>query len=113
MSRREFTPEELRKKFGHLPDIGTPICGTYRTKLVRGGPWVAAKIVYGYDEYETMAYVGYRNGIICHVDLLWPWCHKNTITQEEYDALIEQFKKPDALDPTKPIDLNALPPIKF
>jgi len=113
MTRTEDTDEKRNRKFHGLADISKPICGTYRTKLVRGGPYVAAKIIYGIDDDDNYTYVGYRNGIPCHIDLLWPWCHKNTITQEEYDALIEQFKKPDALDPTKPIDLNALPPIKF
>jgi hypothetical protein len=105
-----------------LPLIeGEPQCGFYRRRLVKGGPWVAARI---WLEQETDPDTGEllsQEVIRCEVDGQtadpldqWAWLCANPIPEAEYQHLraLRGWAKHHAEDhplsnPTRPVDWTA------
>lgn len=96
---------------------GMPECGWFKTKLIKGGPWVAARIwierEIDIETGELTAPEVYR----CEVDgerrnpeNAWIRICKNPITKAEYLALVASKKTmPEMRATMKPIDLTQEP----
>lgn len=120
-------------------DITRPEPGYFRMRLVKGGPWVAARIWRpchcsingaendladsGFDVHEWLPTCD-RFGPLAaecngkEVEPGWVWERGQHISEHEYKFLVQDaaWAKAHAPDdpmanPTKPIDLNALPPL--
>lgn len=103
-----------------------PVAGFYRTKLVRGGPWVPVRIWYGPsrdpetgEELDRSPYWQAEcNGKEADALELWTWVAGREIPEAEYLFMMakkdyaEKFapELPEA-SPREKIDLNKLPPI--
>lgn len=105
---------------------GTPISGTYKMKLVKGGPWVPVRVWYGPSHdpltgelmdrsYHWQAQIDGGE----HEDALrraWPYCAGNAISEAEYSYMRDVGlwakdyapEQPEA-SPRKKINLNSLP----
>lgn len=92
-----------------------PECGFYKRRMVKGGPWIPARI---YVERETDPMTGELtapermvcdlNGEMC--DPRPHWTHLRPISREEYDALLQRrYAVPEMLSPRNPIDITARP----
>lgn len=103
-----------------------PVVGFYRRRLVRGGPWVPAKI--WWDRGDTDPETGHQmsddvlrcvvNGKVVDPYEHWLWIGGNPITEAEYkfmvdDAAHARAHRPDdpKAKPDAPIDLNKMDPI--
>jgi hypothetical protein len=82
---------------GHGPSVheGLPECGWYRTRLVKGGPWVAVEIKVEREidpESGELAgperLVAIADGMRRRADSIWTFL--TPITREEHDALIQR-----------------------
>lgn len=107
-------------------DINIPVAGFYKTKLVRGGPWVPVYLWFGCphdpDTGEELdrspRWQAERLGRLVPVDAVWPFCALHPIDQAEHNFLLADHRwhvqyKPDAPQamPRSKIDLTKLPPI--
>ena len=79
--------------------IAEPAPGYYRTKLRRGGPWVAARI--WQDDAGTHCIVADQGR---DADAAWP--SLQAITPEAYAALQQRNRTDPRFDPTSTIDLT-------
>lgn len=85
----------------HPRPVDRPAPGYYRTKLRRGGPWVAARI-WGEGEPESLfCIVGDRER-----DPHAAWPSLQAITPEAYAALQHANRTNPAFHPTSTIDLT-------
>ena len=86
--------------------IGLPACGTYRVRLVRGGPWLPARVAYEQttdpegrlcDRWapvlRIMSWVWYRTEIIAWQGSLHP------IAQADFDVLCSLPLDGDPMQP--------------
>ena len=103
------------------PDL--PIAGFYRVKLVRKGPWIAARIWRGFprdpETGETLErgwiWRGEIDGREVDVWRLWPSCAADGIDEREWRylealrayALMSDPTMPEA-NPREPVDFNTL-----
>lgn len=94
---------------------GDPQCGWYRTRLVRGGPWVPARI---WIEREIDPYSGELLSpevFRCEIDgqrrdPYRVWTYITPIPREEYDALIARRASIPAMKATlAKIDVSQTP----
>jgi hypothetical protein len=95
---------------------GDPQCGFYRTRMVKGGPFVPVRIFVERDidpdtgelaspEILRMEIAGERGG-----DPLRHWTHLIPIPREEYDRLIEAHRTSMAMRATHAtLDITATP----
>lgn len=109
-----------------MTQIGTPEEGHYRTKLVRGGPFVAVRIWYGAPvdpESGELLDRSHRwqatiNGNDTDPYEIWPYVGGRAIPKVEYDYLMALSKHaktfapemPEA-EPTRRIDFNKTKPV--
>ena len=82
-----------------------PVPGFYKTRLCRGGPWVAVCIAD--DPQFALA-----DGQTVKMERVWPWAASNPISREEYLYLLAlgEWAKANAPDhpaakPHEPINL--------
>lgn len=94
--------------------IDQPEAGTFKLRLVRKGPWLAARITHAMGFWSASI-----EGLPCgprHTDPFQAdgvsriWESGTRIEQAEYDALL---RTPSATPKNLPIDLGALPPVTF
>ena len=104
-----------------------PACGWFRTRLVKGGPFVGARIWLQQfvcpdtgdlvaDEY----YCCEIDGRPCDAHEQWPWLCTRPITEQEFDYLTaahvwarEHAPSDPFADASKPVDWKTLPPPEF
>lgn len=101
--------------------IDQPEPGFFKLRLVRRGPWVAAKIVF--DGKLWGAEIGGRPAGPPHADhdvagnVMRIWTAGTRITADEYVYLIDVARHAAAnpehpsADPRRPIDINAVAPL--
>lgn len=105
----------------------TPIPGTYKMQLVKGGPWVPVRIWRGFpvdpDTGETREAGGYIwraliNGYEANIWRAWPFCGRQPIDQAEYRYLLDlnawaQRYAPDSpeANPRRPVKLEEQRPL--
>lgn len=76
--------------------VDQPQEGFYRTRLVRGGPYVPVHIWYGPPHDPETGEVldrshrwqALRNGQECDAAEVWNWCAGNPITEAEYRHML-------------------------
>jgi hypothetical protein len=114
---------------------GTIIAGHYRTRLIRGGLWVAvrfwfgAPIVDGEELDRSHRWCVEVDGRTDRIDKdegrvlldpleVWPWAGGNPISEREYRFLrrraswaVEHAPEHPAANPHKPINRRVMPPI--
>ena len=101
------------------PDLprhdGLPECGWFKRRMVRGGPWVAARIWCERDiDPETLELTA-PEVLRCevdgeHVDPAAHWTHLIPISREEYDALLHRRGLiAEMMTPRQSIDLSRRP----
>lgn len=96
---------------------GLPECGWFKTRLVKGGPWVPAKIWIRREIDADTGELTAPEEYLCEVDgrrrdaaLAWGSLCKNPISREEYDALIDRAKSLPVMQATMAkIDLTQHP----
>jgi hypothetical protein len=116
--------------------IGEPVAGTYKTRLVNSGMWVAVKFWYGRpiidDEEQDRSprWCVVVNGRTDRFDKeaqhrvplealdVWPWAAGNPISEREYQFLlrrktwaVEYAPEHPAARPHEPINLRKLKPV--
>lgn len=108
----------------------SPVAGFYRTKLVKGGPWVPVRIWYGPpldpetgEELDrSPRWQALVNGEEVdgpnEVEWVWVWCSNKGITEAEYRYMLAKKEHAEKFAPELPeasprekIDLNKLPPL--
>jgi hypothetical protein len=104
----------------------TPVAGFYKSRMVRGGPWVPIRIwlapstdpVTGEELDRSPTWHAERLGREIDVDLVWPYCAAHPIEESEYRFLLADHKwavehDPDApqASPRSPIDHMKTKPI--
>lgn len=92
-----------------------PQPGFYKTKLVKGGPWVPVRIWWEYpvdphtgetlDRSPTLRCE--KNGEAADPWATWMWCADKPITEEEYQ-IMRGFPTDN---PRAPINLDKMPPV--
>lgn len=119
--------------------LDLPVAGYYRTKLVKGGPFVPVRIYFGQpvidgelqdrspcwcvevdgqtDKWEMDKETGYRCRVRRDVEEVWPHCAREPITRQRYEWMVKHaaWAKENAPDhpkasPREAIDWNTLPP---
>jgi len=101
------------------PDLpreeGFPQCGFYKTRLVNGGPWVAARIWCEREiDLETCELLGPEKQR-CevdgrYVDPLRIWTYLKPITRAEYDAILHRrLNIAGMMTPRETLDLTRRP----
>lgn len=93
---------------------GEPMPGYYRTKLVRGGPWVPARIwierEFGEDGEQVNPDVA--RCLIGDVEAdavqKWAWLSGHPVTLEDYKKMRAQENQ---LPATQPVNLATMPPV--
>ena len=102
---------------------GSPKCGWFKRKLVKGGVFVPARIWMFQDIDEQTGELLSDEVLQCEVngtradpEDAWSWICSNPITQQEYqylEARIDHAARHEPedpfADPRKPIDLNKTP----
>lgn len=96
---------------------GHPQCGWYRRRMVKGGPWVPARIwLHQVIDAET-GNLTEPEIILCEVDgkeegaiHAWTWLARNPISQADYDAMNDEKAWAGSNDPTAAI-LNPTAPL--
>ncbi len=81
---------------GERPDVveGEPECGWFMTRLVKGGPWVPARVFVEreLDERGELAgpeeYVAEVDGVRRDAARVWVSICRRVISREDYDALM-------------------------
>jgi hypothetical protein len=91
-----------------LPRMDTPIEGYYRTRLVRGGPWVGVKIWFAPAadaEDRTPQWQCSVNGFQADVWEMWPLVGGREIDEAAYRKISPQAEAGKPVDKmkTKPI----------
>jgi len=106
----------------------TPQPGHYKTRVVRNGPFVPARVWINVPERDEAGDLMDDEGLMMevdgefvngqHMDQKWLWMIGNPITKQEYDFMIadsdhaQKYRPGDPKSqPTKPIDLSTQPPI--
>ena len=102
---------------------GTPRCGWYKRRLVRGGVFVPARIWMAQDicpdTDELLSDEVLRcevNGLCADPEEAWTWISGHPVTEQEFRylaariafAILHEPQDPFAM-PTQPIDLNQTP----
>jgi hypothetical protein len=94
---------------------GLPECGWFKRRLVRNGPWVAARIWCERDiDPETFELTGPER-LRCEVDGDYrdaadQWTYLTPITRAEYDALLQRrLTVAEMMTPRQSIDLTRRP----
>ena len=91
---------------------GVPECGWYRAKLVKGGPWVAARIWISRDVDPDTLELTDDEKYLCEVDgmrrdAMSAWLSLRPISKEEYDALLHRRGQIPAMQASMtPVDLT-------
>lgn len=94
-----------------LPQIGRPVEGLYKIRLVRDGPWTAVRLWNGPppdpDQPGQFLDRHWRwqatiNGESVEVDRVWPFCFKNRVDQAEYDFLVRKVRHGQLWQPDLP-----------
>ncbi|KEP68834.1 hypothetical protein DL1_08680 [Thioclava dalianensis] len=96
---------------------GQPECGWFKTKLVKGGPWVAARIWVEREIDPETGELAQPETYRCEIDgerrnaeNAWSRVCKNPITRGEHDALIAMKETlPEMRAVMKEIDLTKEP----
>ena len=90
--------------------VSDPLPGFYRRRLVKGGPWVPARIFYSGDGLLLCEV----NGISADPLDAWTWLAGHPISEDEFRWRTETMKwasgtnAPEAT-PSEPIDLMTTP----
>jgi hypothetical protein len=117
--------------------IGVPVAGYYRTRLINSGVWVAvrfwygAPIIGGEEQDRSPRWCVEVNGKSCRFDreaqhrvpldafYVWPFAAGHPITEREFHFLlkrktwaVEHAPEHPAARPHEPIDLRKLPPVE-
>jgi hypothetical protein len=118
--------------------VGVPVAGFYRTRMINSGLWVAVKIWFGQPiiagevQDRSPRWCVEVNGITCKwdrttccrvpldpFDAVWPFVAGDPITEGEYRFLLKrkgwaEEHAPDhpAAKPREPINLRKLPPME-
>jgi hypothetical protein len=88
------------------PSIDQPEEGWYRLKMVRGGPWIGAKIWFAAKgEDQTPQWQCLVNGLAADVWEVWPRVGGRGISEEEYRKLLPHPS------PGRPLDKLKTPPV--
>lgn len=104
---------------------GTPHCGYFKRKLVKGGVFVPARIWMVQDiDPETGELLSDEllqcevNGAYADPEEAWSWICSNPITEQEFRYLTARldhaarYEPEDAFAvPTRPIDISSIPPL--
>ena len=106
--------------------VNDPLDGFYRTKLVKGGPWVPVRIwTEDGDRCEETGELLSDQIIRCRVGgqdsdpfAVWTYCAGSPITEAEYDFMLANAEwcrdhapeEPEA-NPRQAVDIDDLPPI--
>lgn len=124
MIRRPSTEDDLFRWWRHAvlgaaqPNHGEPQCGFYKTRLVKGGPWVPVRI---WCEQEIDPETGELTApeiLRCECDgqrrdpwLIWTYL--TPISRAHWDALNEARAKNLAMQATLArVNLSTLPPVR-
>jgi hypothetical protein len=95
-------------------EINDPQCGWYRRRLVKGGPYVPARIWIVREVCPETGELLCDETLACEVnglrrDPVAQWTFLQPISRQEYDALCAAQLSSDALrEGTFPIDLNTM-----
>lgn len=97
---------------GQAPEIheGEPQAGWFRTRLVKAGPWVPARIWWEQPiDPETGELTGPET-LRCTVRLeqrdpfrVWTWLAGNPISRADYLRLVDEIARCEREDPTNPV----------
>jgi hypothetical protein len=108
--------------------IDIPIAGFYQTRLIKGGPWVAVRIWWGFPSEltpeETVdrlpAWNAERDGKPVGILEVWPHVSGRPIPESEYKFLLARAAHasrylPDSpfAQPRRRVDMNKAPPPIF
>lgn len=101
------------------PDLpraeGIPECGYYKRRLVRAGPWVAARVWCEREICPQTGDLAEPERIRCEVDGQYAdpirhWTHLIPISRDEYDAILQRrLNIAGMMTPTEPLDLTRRP----
>lgn len=108
----------------HMNDVHP---GWFKTRLVRGGPWVGARIWLERTVDEATGELLSDEILCCDIDGKpcdpldkWTWIAGHPIPQQEYDYLVNLKRFAQSHDPREPLakptkatDLMQVPPPKF
>lgn len=102
---------------GNAPDVhdGLPEAGFFKTRLVRGGPWVAVEIKIKREINVDTGELESPERLIAHLDGMTRdpapiWTHLTPISRDEFRAIINRRETIPAMSATmKPIDLSLEP----
>lgn len=96
-----------------MNEVGAPVPGFYRMKLISGGPWVAVHLYYGPppDPHQEDApaldrsprwitYIAGRE--VATIWRAWPACSGEPISREEYDHILAKAAWARRHDPAAP-----------
>lgn len=105
-----------------------PVAGHYKTKLVRGGPWLAVRIWHDVDRRDpdfpdehldrSPIWRAELDSREVALEKVWPFCAKHPIDRSEYLYLLadrdharrHRPESPEA-NPERPVDLSKTPPL--
>lgn len=91
--------------------IDKPIAGFYKTKLVKGGPWVPVCIWFGApldpDTLEPLdrshRWNAIRDNRLVDIDRVWPSVYGHEISEEDYRLMLALATHARKHDPQQPI----------
>ncbi|MBK8772921.1 MAG: hypothetical protein IPM06_21160 [Rhizobiales bacterium] len=93
---------------------GFPECGFYKRRMVKGGPWVAARI-WCEREIDASGELTGPECLRCEIDGTYAdpcqhWTYLTPISREDYEALLRRRLLLDGMmTPEQPIDLSRRP----
>lgn len=94
---------------------GIPECGYYKRRLIKGGPWVIARIWCERDIDPVTGELAGPERLLCEVDGTYAdpvdqWTYLTPITRAEYDAILHRSMAiPGMMTATQPLDLTRRP----
>lgn len=90
-------------------NMSRPECGAYRAKLVRGGPWVPARIYLAQEIDPATGELVADERLVCEVngsevdiDRWWPWIAGEPIPVAEWKYLEALRRHTEQHEPTHP-----------
>ncbi|MFE3839199.1 hypothetical protein [Pseudogemmobacter sonorensis] len=92
-----------------------PQCGYYKRRLVRGGPWVAARIWCEREVCPETGELAAPERMRCEVDgqisdAVDNWTHLTPISRDEYEAILHRrLNIAGMMTPQTPLDLTRRP----